>query len=248
MAGAALLIAGVAVACGSGDDDDEGSEVLVSTTSLSQNADGSAVDAPVSRFAILLEDLGAANYVTDLNYTWNLTADMYAGTEAFASKDAGLDQLGEWGYREGFETAIVPERGTEALFSGGYVLHQELHLFESADGASQAFAYFTEKVRTNGVSKTVDFAALGDESFGTRTTSGMVGGTSSVEQVLHQVIFRRANVVAVVLTIGAGPLMDIEIARELGVIVDEKIRGLRDDPEPTPIPARTVDGDGQARR
>jgi hypothetical protein len=227
-----------------GCNDENGADTVAAAASTAAQLDAGAssalVAAPVSQFSILVQDLGIQNFLTDINRTWDLTRENYSKTRAFESESAGREHLASWGYVEGFETALVPEGGVQALLNGGYIVHQEIHLFDSARGAAAAFEYFQAKVRGNGVSEPLNVPVVGDESFVSRTLGQVLGGGGSqVRQELHQVIFRRANVVAVILTIGAEPIIDVDTVLELSAMVDEKIRGDRPHPSPTPIPGRT---------
>ena len=228
LAGISLVAISFAVACG--DEADGGSATPTSTSQVSSppggstgttSANGSSsespvIQPPVSQFSILVQDLGIQNFLTDLGGTWKLTVESYGSSTAFEDAETGIKSLTSWGYLEGYRTALIPEGGSQALLNGGYVVHHELHLFTDATGAEDAFDYFRETVSSNGVSSPVETVQVGNESFTSRTIAGKVGGaTSTVNQVLHQVIFRRGNVVAVVLTIGAEPLMQVDTVLEL---------------------------------
>ena len=260
-AGLSLVAIGLTVACG---DSDSGETPTATATSDSVTRPGGAtgttssgngspaspvIEPPVSQYSILVQDLGAENFLTDLGGTKTHTVESYAGSGAFENAESGIKNLTAWGYIEGFRTALIPEGGTQAILNGGYVVHHELHLFTDSTGASEAFEYFRETVSTNGISSPVETATTGNASFTSRTVAGKVGGASStVNQVLHQVIFRRGNVVAVVLTIGAEPLMQVDTVLELSAMIDEKLMDEREHPEPTPIPSRTAAAEATAAR
>jgi hypothetical protein len=247
--GISSLAAALTLACGGGGDGGAGEETAITTTvsgsPQSVQVGGNDPNAaplqqpPVSQFSILVQDLGIDNFLTDLSNTWDLTKELYANTGAFVDYDTGMESLTAWNYIQGYETALLPEGGSEAIFNGAYVVHQELHLFEDEDGAKEAFEYFRETVSNNGISSPLSSdTTIGSESFVSRTIAGKVGGNSHIDQVLHQVIFRRGNVVAVVLTIGAAPIMKVDTVLELGTIVDDKLLDEREHPQPTPIPGR----------
>jgi hypothetical protein len=228
-----------AFACG----DDDGSTQATATASDADPGLGTPiVTGPVSQFSVLVEEVpGGGNLVVHNDRTFVLTADVYAKTTAFANEAEGKKTLTDWGYREGYETAISPEGGNDAILNGGFVVLQEIHMFATAAGAEAAFQFFREKVATNGISIELRTVSVGDESFATQTVSGKIGaGSANVDRVLHQVLMRRGNIVAVVMTVGAGPVMNVEPAGELATIVDEKIRGQREHPTPTPGPAQTA--------
>jgi hypothetical protein len=197
-------------------------------------------DAPVSQFSVLVQDLGIDNFLTDLANTVELTPQLFAETAAFSDPGSGLESLTAWGYIEGYRTGLLPEGDTDAILNGAYVVGQQLHLFEDEEGADELYEYFVENVSNNGVSSPLTADTIGSESSVSRTLAGKVGGDSHVDQVIHQLIFRRGNVVVVLLTIGADPLMKVDTVLELGAIVDDKLLDEREHPQPTPVPTRTA--------
>jgi hypothetical protein len=249
--GGALFAAAFMIACGDGGDD-EPSATTTAESSTSAGTPGTVqvrqndpdiapvLSPPVSQFSILVQDLGIENFLTDLSNTAELTPQLFAETAAFSDRESGLESLTAWGYIEGYRTGLVPEGGTDAMLNGAYVVGQQVHLFEDEEGAKELYAYFVENVANNGISSPLTADTIGSESSVSRTMAGKVGGDSHVDQVLHQLILRRGNVVVVLLTIGAGPLMKVDTVLELGAIVDDKLLDQRDHPQPTPLPSRTV--------
>jgi hypothetical protein len=230
----------VACACG-GDDGSPASAAVGPAGEAPGGGTPLAVNRPVSQFSVLAQDLKRDDLQTDTAKTWEFTAEAYARTGAFPDQATGLSRLGSWGYREGYQTAIAHAGGEQALLEGGYNVYQELHLFEDAEGAAAAFRYFRENVRRNGVSEELETAVIGDESFVSQTHGGVVqSGSARAQKVIHQVMFRRGNVVAVIVTVGVEPLMAVDTALELSSMVDAKILGSRPHPSPTPIPLRTA--------
>jgi hypothetical protein len=243
-------ILGVAIAaCSDKDEDPPATSPATQTGTASPGATTPATSgtnspvepiaaAPVSQFIVLVQDLGIDNFLTDLETTSQLTTATYAATTTFAGAADGAAKLDSWGYVEGYRTGLIPEGGASAMNNGGYVLYEELHLYDSTDGAHEAFLHLAGNVRGNSVAEVITGPSVANESITSRAVAGKVAGTN-VDQVLHQVIFRRGNVVAVVLTIGAEPLMESETAIEIAQIIDAKILDERDHPQPTPIPARS---------
>lgn len=255
--GASALTLALAGACGDDDGGEDTGTTAPGSTAPASTSTGSAatVDtaaaptllAPASQYSILVQDLGIANFITDPKGTFLLDAANYGATGAFDGADAGKSMLEKWGYIEGFESAMTPEGGAASLLNGGYAINQEVHLFRTADGADAAYEYFVKRISSNGITSTVSVQPVGNESTAFRLVSGKVGGSSNVNQVLHQIVFRRGNMVGIVLTIGAEPLMTTDTVRELSLIVDGKALGERDHPEPTPVPVRTAPATATAR-
>jgi hypothetical protein len=225
-----------ASACGG----DGGGGPTTAAASARENTPHAAAQ-PVSQFSVLVQDLKKDDLQNDAARTWEFTAEVYARTGAFPDQATGLSRLKAWGYREGYQTAIAHSGGEQGLLDGAYNVYQELHLFDDAEGAAAAFRYFRDNVRRNGVSEEVEAPQIGDESFASQTLGGSIeSGSLRARKVLHQVLFRRGNVVAVVVTVGVEPQMRIDTAVELSSMVDAKILGSRPHPSPTPIPLRTA--------
>ncbi|MGD9933314.1 MAG: hypothetical protein AB7T37_06300 [Dehalococcoidia bacterium] len=256
--GACALTFVLTGACG---DDDAGAEPSTSgATGTASGANtppssGATVDtaasptllAPASQYSILVQDLGIANFITDPKGTFLLDSANYGATGAFDGAEAGKTMLEKWGYIEGFESAMTPEGGASSVLNGGYAINQEIHLFRTADGAETAYKYFVDRISSNGITSTVTVQTVGNEAAAFRLVTGKVGGSSNVAQVLHQIVFRRGNMVAIMLTIGAEPLMTTDTVRELSLMVDGKALGARDHPVPTPVPARPTQAPATAR-
>ena len=189
-----------------------------------------ALSGPVSRFAIHQSDLGSG-YITDVPSTFELTAESYGATAAFADPEAGMTLLNEWGYRQGYETAYEPEGRAQAVLNGSYYIRMEVHLFETAEGAEQAFAFFEDRLRGQSSSVTADL--VGNESSAWRFINGTVAD-SSVAGAYHRMVSRRGNLVSVVMTWGAEPFMSIEHVVNWSRVVDAKAVGERDTSVPTP--------------
>lgn len=193
------------------------------------------VAGPSRRYSLLLDDLGTGNFRTDVKGTRELTADSYAEAPFWPSKQDGKDRLASWGYVDGYQTVLLPDGDINpAILNGAYVIRTETHLFKDAAGAAQAYQFFVKTVQTNGVSQAISGAPVGNESYASRTVQDKVPG-SKVDQVLHHIVYLRGNVVAIVMTIGADPLMKIEITRDLALMIDQKVLGERPAPIPTPV-------------
>jgi len=237
-----------AVACGSGDSNssnDPGSSTnspAAGATQSSSNPSGEPqIAMPASRFAISVDDMGKdattgnAAYLTDLKATYVLDAKSYGRTSAFASADEGEKLLTQWGYLGGYETGLIPEGRDTAVLNGAYYVNVEVHLFKSSDGAKKAYEQFDKKVRGAGKGQEVPSATIGNQSNTWTLTEGKVG-TSTVNRVYHQAIFRRGNLVAAILTSGAEGFMKVDIVRAMAAIVDQKAIGQKNAVEPTPVP------------
>lgn len=207
-----------------------GTSAAANTTPEDPNA-SPILAAPASRYSINLDDLGTA-FFTDISQTYVLTVDSYATTKAFDSAAEGKKDLTNWGYVGGYETAYIPEGRETAVLQGQYYITVESHLFKTADGAKQAYDYFNSKLKSS-VSTLVSGPQVGNESAIWKLVTGTVP-TSTTPVAYHRLIFRRGNLVSVVLTSGAEPFMTTQPVHDLAVIVDQKALGKKAAIEPTP--------------
>lgn len=221
-------------ACGG---DGGASDTAAGTTAASNTPNGAnpgaspALDGPASKYSVAIDDLGV-NWITDIPFTFVLDIENYAPTRTFTSADEGRTLLNEWGYQSGYETGYSPEGRDTAVLNGAFYVRVESHLFETEKGAMAAMAYFESIIKSTGASP-ISAAAVGNESAAYTATFGTIG-KSKVNAVYHHVIFRRGNLVTVVLTKGAEGFMKVEPARELALIADAKALGQKPAIEPTP--------------
>ena len=138
-----------------------------------------------------------------------------------------------WNYLGGFQTAMVPEGRDTAILNGSYNIHIETHLFKTPENAKSAYDYFLGVIKGNAGAQPVTTSSVGNESYATKTVNGKLGKTT-IDAAYHQIIFRRGNMVAIVLTYGAEPFMKVDTARQLAAIVDEKALGRTEPIAPTP--------------
>jgi hypothetical protein len=230
-----------AAACGGGGDDDGGDddggpaapEATVSPFP-NDNSRSPLLEMPASRFSISQDDLGPG-YITDIEFTWNLDGDSYGRTKTFPSPEEGWRLLNEWGYLGGYETSYSPEGYARAVLEGAYNVAVETHLFSTEEGAKAAYQYFKDRL-SESISRPVSAFELGNESsawLAVDTSQGIAG--SSVAAELHRYLLRRGNLLAMVVTYGAEPFMDVAPVYRLAHIVDAKAIGELEAVEPTPV-------------
>jgi hypothetical protein len=80
-------------------------------------------------------------------------------------------------------------------------VHQECHIFESEEGAKEAYAWMVARARASPPSTRLACSAMGNESAAFVADVGTIGN-SPVVATFHQVIFRRGNVVSIVVNQG----------------------------------------------
>jgi len=235
-----LALLPFALACGGGDgdggDDDTGGAAAAATATPFPNDTSRSplLEMPASRFSISQDDLGPG-YITDIDFTWKLDGDSYGRTKTFPSPEEGWRLLAEWGYLGGYETSYSPEGYSRAVLEGAFTVAVETHLFATEEGAKSAYQYFEQRL-SESVSQPITAFALGNESSAWRavnTSEGIAG--SSVAAELHRYLVRRGNLLAMVVTYGAEPFMDVEPVYRLAHVVDSKATGELEAVEPTPV-------------
>lgn len=230
-----LALPAFAACGGDGGASDDGAPSGTTATSApgttSNPGTSPALDGPASKYSVTIDDLGV-NWITDIPYTFVLNIENYAPTRTFTSADEGRKLLNEWGYQSGYETGYSPEGRDTAVLNGAFYVRVESHLFQTEKGATAAMAYFESIIKSTGASP-VSADAVGNQSAAYTATFGTIG-KSKVNAVYHHVIFRRGNLVTVVLTKGAEGFMKVEPARELALIADAKALGQKPAVEPTP--------------
>jgi protein-L-isoaspartate O-methyltransferase len=106
-------------------------------------------------------------------------------------------------------------------------------LFDSIDGARAAFRHLKAHHDEQQGSVKEPSSAVGNEWAAYSFISGTVG-TSEKVQVYYRYLFRRGNMVSIVQVNGAQEFMEIERARALAAVIDQKALGQRVAPTPTP--------------
>jgi hypothetical protein len=190
------------------------------------------LDAPASKYSVLLDDVGPA-FLTDIPGTFVLDAKSYGKTSAFGSPDEGEATLKKWGYLGGYETGLIPEGRDIAILNGAFSVHVEIHLFKTLEGAKASYDYFHKKISGNGKAQAINTSPVGNESAAWKTVLGLIRN-STINQSIHQMVFRRGTMVAIIATTGAEPFMRVESALEFANLIDQKALGQVETVEPTP--------------
>ncbi|MFN8506712.1 MAG: hypothetical protein U0547_04010 [Dehalococcoidia bacterium] len=228
--GACLAVSLLGAACGGDDDAGASSEPGKTPTAGASQGTPAVLAGPASKYSLLQDDLGRG-YITDIKGTVVLDLKSYAATPVFKTAPEGEKQLTEWGYIDGYQTAVEPEGREEATLTGAYALVMETHLFNDAAGAKKFYDYL-QTVR-NKQSTIVQAQQVGEESVVAYLTTGKIRG-SNVDRAIHQLYFRRGNLVGVVMTIGAAPFMKPDYVAAAAKLMDDKALGTRPAPSPTP--------------
>jgi hypothetical protein len=245
----ALSLAPFLVSCG---DDGGGTAAAATSPSAATPGGGTAASGtpaaastaaprlpgPASQYSVSIDDLGL-NWITEIRSTFVIDAASYAksasgSTGPFASEAEGMKLLKEWGYGSGYQTAYRPEGGDQAvLTNGSYYIQVETHIFNDVAGAQAAYTYFAKYVGSTRGLQPVSTKPLGNQFASYVATLGKIGN-SSVNATYYHIVFRRGNLVTVVLTKGAEGLTRVDDAWGVANMADEKALGKRTPVVPTP--------------
>lgn len=239
-----VLIAAVTLAvlliAGNNDDGTDVSDTVGSIGDRTPSTAGTAggpeptVDLPASKYAPLLEELPADMRVNDPD-TFAMNVSTFSSSYWFDSADFGQQKALEWRILDGFQAVYDPVGQAAQALRGSYYIWTEMYLFESTSGASAAFDHLQAVLGARNGAQVEQARPLGNESAGYSFIQGTVGASDMVG-VYHRFAVRRGNVISVVQTYGGQPFMTIDQARDIAVIIDDKLLGARPAVEPTPIP------------
>lgn len=253
VAGVVLLAAAVAVALvlrdrggDSGSADTPGGAVNGEkpSTSTGGTTGGAEVVAktPASQWSILLGEL-PEKYEVDVPNTFAQNISTYSSSYWFTNEQEGSKLASQWRIIDGFDAVFQPTGLAADVAQGEAYITVETYMFQTVDGAKLAWAYFDNKLKTVAGSEPVKTKGLANDSSAYRIIKGTVG-PSEIVGVYHRFSFRRGNTIVSVQTWGGQPFLNIDIARNLAVIVDNKLLGERPAPEPTPLPTPNFPGLG----
>jgi hypothetical protein len=229
---AAAVVALVTAGCG-GDDDVETGTRTPSTGGVAGGPEP-RVDPPSARYAPFLEELGRRFEVYPPE-VFGLSPTTWGLTGPFPGED-GEALAEDMGYLEGYQVQYNPQGLLAEVLQGGYYLVIQTHVFRNVEGAEEAFAAYRQTTTNTPGAEQVSPRGLGNEWVAYVLPRGTVGN-SDVVAVYHRFVFRRGNVVAWVQTYGAEPFMTIDPAREVAVMIDNRVLGNVEASEPTPIPS-----------
>ncbi|MFN0095710.1 MAG: hypothetical protein ACKVVT_13155 [Dehalococcoidia bacterium] len=193
------------------------------------------VEGPAVRYIVHTNDV-AIGFDPLPPETFLLTVTGFATNGLFTNVEEGERLAREWGYVDGYQGSLQPDGALAGVLQGRFFIRVESYLFKDVEGAGKAYDFIEAFHEKRPGSQQQETRGLANESSAWRFTQGTVG-TSEVVGVFHRFIFRRGNLVSIVQTFGGEPFMNIDRARDVAVIVDQKALGER--PAVTPTPGRS---------
>lgn len=253
--GAGLVVIAMAVVAGflivnrgDGEGDSPGGSTQLDGEKPSKSTSGTTggqevvATIPAAKFSVLLGEL-PEKYEVDEGNTFTQNISTYSSSYWFATEQEGSKLASEWRIIDGFNAVFQPKGLAADVAQGEAYITVETYMFQSVDGAKLAWAYYDNKLKQVTNSEAVKTKGLGNDSSAYRIVKGTVG-PSEVVGVYHRFSFRRGNTIVSVQTWGGQPFINIDVARNLAVIVDNKLLGVRPATEPTPIPTPSFPGLG----
>lgn len=212
------------------------------STSTSGTTGGQEVVAkpPASQFSVLLGEL-PEKYEVDVPNTFAQNISTYSSSYWFNSEQEGSKMASQWRIIDGFNAVFQPNGLAADVAQGEAYVTVETYMFQTVDGAKLAWAYYDNRLKSIPASEPVKTKGLANDSSAYRIVKGTVG-PSEIIGVYHRFSFRRGNTIVSVQTFGGQPFINIDLARNLAVIVDNKLLGVRPATEPTPIPTPNFPG------
>ena len=193
---------------------------------------------PASKYIPLIEEVPGENELNESDtFTMNITT--FANSYWFMNEQEGQELALEWKIAGGYQVLYQPVGLAAQVLQGGYYTTVETYLFVDTAGATAAFAHLKEKLESVAGTEKESARGLANESAGFSFVQGTVG-VSDIAGVFHRFIFRRGNAVVSVQTYGGDPFMSIDQARELAILVDDKLLGERQATVPTPVPTAAI--------
>lgn len=195
---------------------------------------------PASQFSVLLGEL-PEKYEVDVPNTFAQNISTYSSSYWFNSEQEGSKMASQWRIIDGFNAVFQPNGLAADVAQGEAYITVETYMFQTVDGAKLAWAYYDNRLNSIPSSEPVKAKGLANDSSAYRIVKGTVG-PSEIVGVYHRFSFRRGNTIVSVQTFGGQPFINIDVARNLAVIVDNKLLGVRPATEPTPIPTPNFPG------
>lgn len=244
----ALLLGAGSAACG-GDDIDISKTVKDSTQTSGPTATptrpsrstGGTTGGPetitkglASQYAPALNEIPGVNNV-NVPETFTANLGTFASSYLFINNKQGEEKANEWKIVDAYQVAYDPQGLQADLLRGRYYVRAEVYMFLDLAGAQAAYEFMDKFYLARTGTQQVPTKQLANQSNAYKITSGTVG-TSDELAAFYRMLVRRGNVVFVIQVNGADKFISVDEARNIAIVVDDRILGNRAAPVPTPIP------------
>ena len=181
--------------------------------------------------------------INNVNVPETFTANLatFASSYLFASNKIGEEKANEWKIVDSYQVSYDPQGLQADLLRGRYYVRVEVYLFADLGGAQAAYDFMSKFYLARAGTQQVNTRQLGNQSSAYKIVDGTVG-TSDELSAYYRMLVRRGNVVSVVQVNGADKFVSVDAARNIAIVVDDRILGNRAAPVPTPIPTPSFGG------
>ncbi len=187
-----------------------------------------------SQYAPAVNEVPGRN---DVNVPETFAANLstFASSYLFTNNKEGEEKANEWKILDGYQVQYDPDGLQADLLRGRYYVRTEVYLFADVGGAKAAYDFMDKFHLARNGSQQVATKQLANQSNAFKVTGGTVG-TSNEVMAFYRMLVRRGNVVYIVQVNGADKFISVDDARNVAIIVDDRILGNRPATVPTPIP------------
>lgn len=173
--------------------------------------------------------------------SFTLNLGTFSSSYLFVNNKEGEEKANAWRIVDGYQVAYQPDGLAADLLRGRYYVQAEAYLFQTIDGATQAYDFMDKFYLARPAAQKVPTKQLGNQSNAYKLVNGTVG-TSDQISAYYRMLVRRGNAVFVVQINGSDKFVSVDEARDIAVIMDDRILGNRAAPVPTPIPTPSFGG------
>ena len=193
-----------------------------------------------SSYAPSLDELPGDYRVND-GETYGLDSGGFITFGPFHTIDEGQLFVDTHQYINGYTVLYEPDGLLAGVLEGRYFITIWVHIFASFEDAAAAYELFDTQSKAQEGAEIVPILPLANQSGASGVISGTVGDSPTAAEY-HRVVFRRGNLIAVVQTFGSAPLINVNPARFVAGIIDERAVGEREAEAPTPAPTSSATG------
>ena len=251
----AILLGGAAfvVGCGGGTDVSKTVKDTTPGTGATATATRPSVSVGGTSGGIEKETRGLASQVVpsinelpkglkvNVPDSFTLNLGTFSSSYLFTNNKEGEDKANAWKIVDGYQVAYEPDGLAADLLRGRYYVRAEAYLFQTIAGASQAYDFMDKFYLGRPATQQAPTKQLGNQSNAYKLVNGTVG-TSDQIAAYYRMLVRRGNAVFVVQVNGSDKFITVDEARDIAVLMDDRILGNRPAPVPTPIPTPVIIG------
>ncbi|MEO6399145.1 MAG: hypothetical protein ABIP13_11800 [Tepidiformaceae bacterium] len=253
---ASLLVGGAALAAGCGGDTDvsktvkdvtPGSGGATATATRPSLSVGGTTGGPekesrglASQVVPAIDEMPTGMKVSASD-SFTLNLGTFTSSYLFTNNLQGEEKANAWRIVDGYQVSYEPNGLDADLLRGRYYVRAEAYLFQTIEGATEAYDFMDKFYLARPATQKVPTKQLANQSNAYKLLNGTVG-TSDQLAAYYRMLVRRGNAVFVVQVNGSDKFINVDQARDIAVIMDDRVLGIRANPVPTPIPTPRIGG------